>query len=116
MEQQSQLVPLSFAPASDPAVRSWAGDWIPVGDELVVVADSGAVWVGPDAFITCLWALSSHRKLSQRLQAPGMHAVAKQAFHALSAGRGVASILLGAVSEVDECDAGLCTPVFDQPH
>src|SRR5688572_15684189 len=27
-----------------------------LGDELVVVSDAGEIWVGPAAFLTCLWA------------------------------------------------------------
>jgi predicted DCC family thiol-disulfide oxidoreductase YuxK len=93
LSTQEQLVPLDFVAASDSAVRGWAGSMIPVGDELVVMDNNGSVWVGPDAFIVCLWALRSYRRLSTRLASPAMKPVAKQVFHRLSAGRGMVSAL-----------------------
>ena len=83
----------------DPAI-------VPVGDELVVVGHTSAgepelVWVGPDAFITCLWALAEHRELAARLQRPAMRPVAKRAFHALSLGRGSISSAIDRVAPTE---------------
>src|SRR5687767_15826462 len=36
-------------------------------EELVVVGDGGEVWVGPAAFLVCLWALVEWREWSFRL-------------------------------------------------
>ncbi len=62
VESQAQLVPVRFVPSSTPGIQDWSGGHLPVGDELVVVDDVGHVWVGPDAFITCLWALKRYRR------------------------------------------------------
>lgn len=118
LESQEALVPLEFRAASDPALAEWSRDWLPVGDELVVVGDDGSIWVGPDAFITCLWALRKHRALAGRLQRPGLRGVAKQAFHALSLGRGTVSSVLTTGQAVERaaepavdgsCPGGVCT-------
>lgn len=111
LEGQPQLVPLDFAAAGEPAVAAWANGRIPVGDELVVVADDGATWVGPAAFIVCLWALRDHRRTAVRLQRPSLRPLAKQFLHAFSAGRGVASLVLtDSVSASGACSDGGCKP------
>ncbi len=99
---QPQLVSYRFVAASEPWVQRWLGHIVPVGDDLVVVGRTGATWVGPDAFIVCLWGLQRYRALAVRLQRPGLRAVAKRAFHVVSAGRGLASTVLpdsGVVSD-----------------
>lgn len=99
-------MPIGFVAASDEdAVHRLGLDpaIVPVGDELIVVGHTSAVepvmvWVGPDAFITCLWALAEHRNLSARLQRPTLRPVAKGVFHALSLGRGTVSAALSGSS------------------
>lgn len=108
--RQAQLVSISFAAASDPAIVEWMGDSLPVGDELVVVGDNGHVWIGPDAFITCLWALRDYRSLARRLQLPGFRAMAKQIFHGVSSGRGMISAAMGPPAGDSNCDSGACSP------
>ncbi len=93
---QRHLVEIRFVAAQEPWVQDWLGALVPIGDELVVVGDDGSTWVGPDAFIVCLWGLERYRSLAARLQRPGTRAVAKQAFHMVSSGRGVASLFVGA--------------------
>lgn len=125
---QPQLVSYRFVAASEPWVRTWLGPSVPVGDDLVVVARTGATWVGPDAFIVCLWGLQRYRPLAMKLQRPGLRGMAKRAFHLVSAGRGLASVVLPdgsttAGSRFDytrlgrelamaqaECDERSCTP------
>ena len=48
----------AFVACSGAEARARYGDIPWLGDELVVVGDGGEVWVGPAAFLTCLWALS----------------------------------------------------------
>lgn len=107
--RQAQLVPISFVAASDPVVREWIGDLAPVGDELVVVGDTGEFWVGPDAFVTCLWALRDYRSLARKLQLPGFRGMAKQMFHGLSTGRGVISTVIGPPAGDPLCPDGACS-------
>lgn len=100
--QAEQLVPIYLVAASDTVAIRQLGlnlATVPVGDELVVVGQMAAgepepIWIWPDAFITCLWALTEHRQLATRLQSPGLRHVAKAAFHALSLGRGSISTRL----------------------
>jgi len=109
LEGAEQLVTIDFAPASDAdRLRELGLDPMsaPAGDELIVIGDNGAVWIGADAFITCLWALKRHRRLAARLQKPTYRPVAKRAFHALSAGRGTISLALSARTEPGQ---PLCT-------
>ena len=115
LEGSIQLVPLEFVAASEGKRVTELGldpTIVPVGDELVVVGDNGAVWVGPDAFITCLWALTDHRRLAGRLQKPAYRGVAKTAFHALSAGRGAISLALASRSlpASPKCIENACGP------
>lgn len=105
---QRQLVPVTFVEATDPAVSHWAQGLVPVGDELVVVSETGATWYGPDAFLACLWALEKHRRLAGRLQSQGLSHLAKGAFHALSGGRSGISRLLTNTTDGTQCDDGSC--------
>jgi len=122
LTRSSQLVPISFVAASDlPGVRRLGLEpaALPVGDDLIVVGHTAPghaepIWIGPDAFITCLWALTEHRELSARLQRPALRPVAKRAFHALSLGRGSVSKLLdvtgSAVLASTDCTSATCAP------
>ncbi|MGH1489251.1 MAG: DCC1-like thiol-disulfide oxidoreductase family protein [Acidimicrobiales bacterium] len=91
---QPQLVPFRFVAASEPWVRQWLGGLVPVGDDLVVIDDGGRAWVGPEAFVVCLWGLDRYRTLSVKLQQTGGRLLAKHLFHSVSAGRGTASWFL----------------------
>ena len=53
-------------------------------DDLVVVADSGDVYRGPDAFIVCLWALKEYREVSLALSSPALRPLARRAFEVVS--------------------------------
>lgn len=109
IDSQTQLVPVTFIEATDPAVASWARGLVPVGEELVVVSETGATWYGPDAFVLCLWALQRHRRLAGRLQSQGLSHLARGAFHALSGGRRSISALLGDTGEDSDCADGSCS-------
>ncbi|MEZ5340113.1 MAG: DCC1-like thiol-disulfide oxidoreductase family protein [Acidimicrobiales bacterium] len=115
IESQAQLVPIRFVPASTPAVAEWAAGHLPVGDELVVVDEVGQVWVGPDAFITCLWALRRYRGTARRLQAPGLRRFAKETFHQLFCARATISRVMGGDDDII-CDGGGCGISGLTPH
>lgn len=84
MQWQPTFVDLEFVPSDSPEVaRRWPGvPW--VGEELVVISDLGEVWVGPAAFIMCLWALEEWREWSYRLSAPTLGAISRVFFASLS--------------------------------
>ncbi|MEM7323583.1 MAG: hypothetical protein AAF531_10905 [Actinomycetota bacterium] len=97
---QPQLVPFRFVGADEPWVGEWLGGIVPVGDDLVVIDDWGRAWVGPDAFVVCLWGLNRYRSLAVRLQQAGGRLLAKHVFHSVSAGRGAASRFLRDVPDL----------------
>jgi predicted DCC family thiol-disulfide oxidoreductase YuxK len=83
---QRQLVPLEFVAVAGPeARRRFPGlDHDASLGEITVVADTGEVWRGPHAFVTCLWALADHRTLATRLSTPAGLPLARAAAFAAS--------------------------------
>ena len=72
LREQYQLVPLEFVAVASAEAR-WrypALDHDATLGEITVVADTGEVWRGPEAFVACLWALAGHRPLARRLSTP----------------------------------------------
>jgi predicted DCC family thiol-disulfide oxidoreductase YuxK len=69
--------------------------------DITVVADTGAVYVGDAAWLTCLWALDSYRALSYRLARPGMRGAAREVVALASAAR-------NRFREDDGCDTAAC--------
>jgi len=88
---QRQLVPLEFvavaAAAAPPRVPGLDHD-ASLG-EITVVGDTGEVWRGAPAFVTCLWALAEHRPLAHRLGTPAGLPLARAAAFAASKYRAV---------------------------
>jgi predicted DCC family thiol-disulfide oxidoreductase YuxK len=91
---QASYLPLTFlACTSDEAHRRF-GDIPWLSDELIVVGDGGEVWVGPAAFLICLWALVDWRDWSFRLAAPAFAPLAERFFMFLSSRRRSLAALL----------------------
>lgn len=65
--RQRQLVPLELLARGSAEAHLRYGALGELSDQLVVVSDAGDVWVGPDAFTMCLWALAEHRGLAELL-------------------------------------------------
>jgi predicted DCC family thiol-disulfide oxidoreductase YuxK len=103
MEQQSSYVPLVFVACTGAEARARYGDIPWLGDELIVVGDRGEVWIGPAAFLTCLWALAEWRAWSYRLAGPAFAPLAKWFFRFLSSHRtGIARFF------EHDCPGGTC--------
>jgi predicted DCC family thiol-disulfide oxidoreductase YuxK len=70
--RQPAFVPLRFIPLQSPEVRRrFPGiDAFKPNEQLLVVADDGAIYRGAHAWIMCLWALQNYRKYAQRLAQP----------------------------------------------
>ncbi len=87
MSGQPAYVELEFLAAqSKEAQRRYGGvPWL--GEELVVVSDEGAVWIGPAAFLVALWSLEAWREWSYRLSGDAFAPMAERFFHALSGNR-----------------------------
>jgi predicted DCC family thiol-disulfide oxidoreductase YuxK len=87
MLAQPSFVELEFvASRSEQAKLGWGTlPWL--GDQLVVVADDGRIWVGSAAFLICLWALVDWREWSYRLAGPAFAPLAERFFRLISAER-----------------------------
>ena len=102
---QPTWCPLSFVAADDPAAAA-ALRGLPVGQELVVISDTGEVWVGARAFTMCLWATRAYRGWSYRLTGPVLEPLARRFFAAVSSNRGTISALLA--GQGDDCTDDTC--------
>lgn len=58
-------------PAGSPAAQERYGAVPWLGSELVVADAEGNVWVGPAAFLMCLWATAHYRSWAYLLSRPG---------------------------------------------
>jgi predicted DCC family thiol-disulfide oxidoreductase YuxK len=108
-------IELELLAAGSPAAQDRYGTLPWLGQELVVVADDGRAWVGPAAFLTCLWATRRWRPWSYRLAGPAFAPLAERFFHAVSANRR----RLGGMLESPECEwcarPGQRSPVWSPP-
>ena len=68
-------------------------------DDLIVVSDEGAVYLGDHAWLMCLYALKRYRHWALRLSRPALLPFARQAFKVLSANRQRVSKWLGLLSD-----------------
>jgi predicted DCC family thiol-disulfide oxidoreductase YuxK len=103
MLRQESYVTLRFVACSGEEARARYGDIPWLGDELVVVSDSGEVWAGPAAFLTCLWALVAWREWSYRLSGGAFAPLAERFFRARSSKRRSIAALFD-----HECTDGAC--------
>ncbi len=73
-------LPVELIPAGSAMARRRYGSLPWVGQELVVADDLGNVWIGPAAFLTCLWATVRYRKWAYLLSAPALAPFAERFF------------------------------------
>jgi predicted DCC family thiol-disulfide oxidoreductase YuxK len=104
LEGSAQRVPLSLHDCRGLLARARAAELPWLGRELVVVSDRGEVWVGPRAFLVCLWALASWRWLAELLATELLWPLGEVAFELVSEHRGAFASLVG----VDACHDGHC--------
>ncbi|HMJ16380.1 MAG TPA: DCC1-like thiol-disulfide oxidoreductase family protein [Polyangiaceae bacterium] len=103
MSTQATLVELRFVPCTGEEARARYGDIPWLGDELVVVGDEREVWVGPAAFLVCLWALEGWREWSYRLSGAAFAPLAERFFLFISARRKRLAALFA-----HDCADGVC--------
>src|ERR671918_2171496 len=84
---QPCLVEVELVPAGAPLARERYGAVPWLGEELVAVDETGRVWVGPGAFLTCLWATARYRPWAFLLARPGFAPLAEAFFRHVSKGR-----------------------------
>ena len=101
---QPAYVPLELVAADSAEARTRYPNIPQRGSELVVVADTGAVWIGPEAFVMCLWALRQWRQWSYRLSGPSLAPLAERFFLAVSRNRG--ALFAGGA----RCPDAACSP------
>lgn len=91
-----------------PGIRHLRAD-----QEIVVMADTGEVWQGAGAWVTCLWALREYRAWSARLASPAMQAVARKVVHLVSQNRISLSRILSFTSdaELEAMDGSMQCPL-----
>lgn len=106
---QPCLVPVQLVPAGLPPVRrayAEAEQWL--GKELVVVDQAGRAWVGPAAFVICLWATAKYRAISYTLGRPRFAPLAERFFMFVSKRRD----RFGRWVHEDESDCSWCDEVM----
>lgn len=104
MLRQPSYVPIRFVASTGEQAKRDFGEIPWLGDELVVIGDRGELWVGPAAFLTCLWALEEWREWSFRLSGPAFAPLAERFFLALSSRRRTISMLFP-----HRCADGTCS-------
>ncbi len=94
LAESRTLVPLELLACQSPSARERFGAVPWLGEELVCVSDEGDVWIGPAAFLVCMWALTDYREWSFRLSGPTLAPLAERFFVAISSRRArIASLL-----------------------
>ena len=104
LELQRTLVPIEFLAAGSDAARRLYGELPWLGADLVVVSNHGDAWVGPSAFLMCLWATTDYRAWSYRLSGRSLAPLAERFFHIVSKQRGRIGRRLGE----PDCPDGHC--------
>jgi len=75
-----------------------------LGKELVVADETGRAWIGPAAFITCLWATRRYRAWAYRLSRPSLAPFAERFFYSVSKNRRRFGSLAGKKVECSWCE------------
>jgi predicted DCC family thiol-disulfide oxidoreductase YuxK len=104
---QRCLVPVELLPAGSVDAQQRFSSIPDLHFQLVVADDDGNVWVGPPAFVMCLWATARYRALSYRLSGRHTSLIADRFFSLISERRDVLSRMLGR-NDTDciECKTG----------
>jgi predicted DCC family thiol-disulfide oxidoreductase YuxK len=97
--------PVELVAAGSPAAKKRFGSVPWLGSELVVANDQGQVWIGPAAFLTCLWATRRYRAWSYRLSGPTLAPLAERFFHLVSKQRRRYGRYVGKAADCSWCDS-----------
>ena len=108
---QSTYIDLQFLACGDPRVRELYGDYPWYRIELMVVTDGGQAWIGPEAFLMCLWATRRWRRMSFRLRGNAFGPLVERFFHSLSDNRKTISSMLSPHT----CEGGSCSSMAPTP-
>ncbi len=86
---QPQFIPMTFVAYQNPRALQLCPT-LPELDpsrEIVILADTGAVYTGGAAWIICLYALHKYRNWSKRMANPALLPLAKRTCHLISENR-----------------------------
>ena len=111
MSAQKAFVHIEFLPNNSEEAKRRFGEVPWLGEELVVVADRGQVWVGAAAFIVALWALREWRAWSFRLSGTMLAPLAERFFSQVSKNRHWLGTFLH-----EGCPDGHCRSNPGQPY
>lgn len=113
LARQPLLVPLDLVPAGSAMAleRFPTLDHARTLEEVTVVADDGAIWVKEQAWVMCLWATRTHRKLAELLARPAWLPLARGAAYTAAGIRTLTRTHLSG-DYIDPC-AGTCLPIAE---
>lgn len=96
LEAQPAYLPVSFLSCrSEEVAKRFPGvEAYRPTENLVVVADTGEVYVGDSAWLMCLFALKQYRGWARRLSTPLLRPLARQVFEQISGLRGALSCVI----------------------
>jgi len=106
---QPTFIELRFVACGDPQAKALYGDYPWYQIDLMVVSDDGQAWIGPDAFLMCLWATRRWRATSFRFRGKALRPMVERFFHSLSDNRATISGMLSPT----HCDGDTCDVSFD---
>ncbi len=107
---QPTYVELNFLACGDRRVTELYQDYPFFRTELMVLTDIGQAWIGPEAFLMCLWATRRWRAMSFRMTGTAFAPLAERFFHALSDNRAtVSGLLRDHRCDGDSCGASVLT-------
>jgi predicted DCC family thiol-disulfide oxidoreductase YuxK len=104
MAAQESLVELELLPTTSEEAKLRYGEVPWLGEEVVVVANTGDVWAGSAAFVVALWALRDWRLWSYRLSGSMLSPLAERFFLQVSKNRH----WLGSLLSHEDCPDGHC--------
>ena len=113
---QQTFVELDFIPYYSPQAKERFPNILQLQPdrEIIVLADDGRWWQGPQAWLTCLWALKDYRKWSFKLAHPNLLPLVGKLCLLLSENRVRASALLRLKpEEIQETAKALTAPCTD---
>jgi predicted DCC family thiol-disulfide oxidoreductase YuxK len=100
---QPCLIEVELLASGSPAAKERYGAVPWIGRELVVVDDLGHVWVGPAAFLMCLWATANHRHHAYLFARPRWAPHAERFFMYISKRRDRWGAWLGRKDRPEDC-------------
>lgn len=104
LARSRQRIPLMPVDCTTPAARARYQRIRGLGRELVVVDDAGRYWVGPAAFLMCLWALEAWHALAALLLLAPLRPLAIAVFSAITANRTWIATVVGMPRCEGHCD------------